>query len=57
MKNWERNLLRRSYLDESVRAIDKQGGFGTWRWAVFKIRRIMREFLKRKALEEEGKFR
>jgi type III restriction enzyme len=27
---------KRSYLDEWVRAINEQGGFGTWRWAVSK---------------------
>jgi len=27
---------KRSYLDEWVRAINEQGGFGTWQWAVSK---------------------
>lgn len=36
MKSWERNRLRRSYLDEWVRAINGQGGFEVWQWAVSK---------------------
>jgi type III restriction enzyme len=27
---------KRSYLDEWVKAVNEQGGFGTWRWAVSK---------------------
>jgi hypothetical protein len=30
MKSWERNRLRRSYLDEWVKAIDEHGGFVVW---------------------------
>lgn len=30
----EQNRVKRKYLDEWVRAVNQQGGFGHWRWAV-----------------------